>query len=131
MPAGPATGRVEAERRALTTTTSTAPASRTRWCDASTWVRNRDASAGNTFAVPRRDSVRLASRILPANVASKDMHTGGAFVLHIHCTDTATRDTTNDGVNDPVSTTWGHAQGRTQGSFTPSLVHRLRHQHRR
>jgi len=31
----------------------------------------------------------------------------------------------------PVSTAWGHSQGRTPGSFTPSLVHRLRHQHRR
>jgi hypothetical protein len=53
MPAGPAAGRVEAERRALTTP-STAPASRTRWGSAWIWVRNLDASAGNTFAVPKK-----------------------------------------------------------------------------
>ena len=53
MPAGPAAGRDEAERRALTTP-STAPASRTRWGGAWIWVRNPDASAGNTFAVPKK-----------------------------------------------------------------------------
>jgi hypothetical protein len=55
------------------------------------------------------------------------MRAGGAFVLDIDCADTPTGDTPNDGVNDPVSTVSGHSQGRTPGSFTPSLVHRLRH----
>jgi hypothetical protein len=70
MPAGPAAGRVEAERRALTTL-STAAASRTRWCDAWIWVCNPDASAGNTLEAPEEISVRFASRILPANVDPK------------------------------------------------------------
>jgi hypothetical protein len=58
------------------------------------------------------------------------MHAGRAFFLHDLRAQTATRDTTNDGVNDPVSMAWGHSQARTPGSFTPSLVHRLRHWHR-
>src|SRR6516165_7012759 len=59
MPEGPADGRVEAERRALTMP-STAPASRTRWRDAWIWVCNRDASAGNTFDAAEEISVRFA-----------------------------------------------------------------------
>jgi hypothetical protein len=53
MPAGPAAGRVEAQRRALTTP-STAPASKSRRCDAWIWVFERDASAENTCVVPER-----------------------------------------------------------------------------
>ncbi len=40
MPEGPATGRVEAKRRALTTP-STAPASSARWWRGSIWIRDR------------------------------------------------------------------------------------------
>jgi hypothetical protein len=67
MPAGPADGRVEAERRALTTP-SMAPASRARWSD--DWISacNREASARNTFVVYREISVWFASRILLANL---------------------------------------------------------------
>src|SRR5262249_21816957 len=56
----------------------------------------------------------------------KDVHAGGAFVLHDMCAWAATCGTTNDGVNDPLSTAWGHSQGTTAGSFTPSLVQRPR-----
>jgi len=126
MPEGPAGGRVEAERRALTTP-STAPASRTRWRDAWICVCNRDASAGNTFDAPEEISVRFAGRIFLANLDTKTCTRAARFVRHIHGAETATCDTTNDGVNDPVSTAWGHSQGRTPGSFTPSLLHRLQH----
>ena len=126
MPEGPADGRVEAERRALTTP-STAPASRTRWRDAWICVCNRDASAGNTFDAPEEISVRFAGRIFLANLDTKTCtraaRSSGTFTAR----KTATCDTTNDGVNDPVSTAWGHSQGMTPGSFTPSLVHRLQH----
>jgi hypothetical protein len=131
MPAGPACQRrVEAERRALTTP-STAPASQPRWCDVWIWVCNSDASAGNTFDAPDETSVQFASCIRPANVARKTCTLVARVGPHIHCANTATCDTTNDGVNDPVSTAWGHTQGTTPGSFTPSLVHRLRHCNRR
>ena len=51
MPAGPADGRVEAERRALTMP-STAPASKTRWFGAGTRSATVTLPAGNTFDAP-------------------------------------------------------------------------------
>jgi hypothetical protein len=129
MPAGPAAGRVEAQRRALTTP-STAPASESRWCDAWIWVFEQDASAGNTCVVPEQISTDLCSvsgRYSSCESRTEKVHAGGAFLLHDLRAETATGDTTNDGVNDPVSMARGHSQGRTPGSFTPSLVHRLRH----
>ena len=75
--------------------------------------------------------MRIIRRFTPTDLDTKPRTPGGAFVVHDLCAQTATCDTTNDGVNDPVSTPWGHSTGRTPGSFTPSLVHRLRHQHRR
>ena len=47
MPEGPATGRVEAQRRALTTP-SPAPASKTRWCDGTISMQERDVPSGKT-----------------------------------------------------------------------------------
>ncbi len=70
MPEGPATGRVEATRRALTTP-SPAPASKTRWCDAWIWVRKRDAPSGKTCNVHEPISVRHVGHIVPANVDTK------------------------------------------------------------
>ena len=131
MPEGPATGRVEAKRRALTTP-STAPASN------GAMVRCLDLDPQNVTFLPGTQcdahepiSVRFVGRIRSGESRHEHVHAGGAFVLHDLCAQTATCDTTNDGVNDPVSTPWGHSQGRTPGSFTPSLVHRLRHRHRR
>ena len=43
------------------------------------------------------------------------MRTGGAFVLHIHCADTATCGTTNDGVNDPRLDGLGSVAGQDTG----------------
>jgi hypothetical protein len=48
MPEGPATGRVEAKRRALTTP-SPAPALKTRWCDGKIWIQERDVPSGKTW----------------------------------------------------------------------------------
>src|SRR6516164_2313057 len=53
MPAGPADGRVEAQRRALTTP-STAPVSRARWSDAWIWVCKRGAAGGKRSAYLKR-----------------------------------------------------------------------------
>jgi hypothetical protein len=46
MPEGPAGGRVEAKRRALTTP-SAAPAWKERWCGSKICIRKHDAFSGN------------------------------------------------------------------------------------
>ena len=121
MPEGPATGRVEAKRRALTMP-STAPASSARWWCSSIEAPERGrvlqengGSCANRFLAEHIGT--LLCRIWPRNV-----HAGGAILLHELGSQTATRDTTNDGVNDPVRAPWGQVQGTTAGSFTPSLV---------
>ena len=122
MPEGPAIGRVEAKRRALTTP-STAPASKTRWCDGKIWIAEPRRSFRENM---RTRANRFCSSIHRPHCSGESghevVHAGGAFVLHELCTQTATCGTTNDGVNDPVTTAWGQSQGRTAGSFTPSLV---------
>jgi hypothetical protein len=128
MPEGPAAGRVEAKRRALTTP-STAPASNARWFGSGIWIRKGGAPFRETLGASEPISVRFIRRFIPADLETKTRTPGGAFVVHDLCAQTATCGTTNDGVNDPVSTAWGHSTGRTPGSFTPSLVHRPRHQH--
>ena len=65
----------------------------------------------------RNTAAHFCGRIWPRNV-----HTGGAILLHELGSQTATRGTTNDGVNDPIKAPWGQAQGTATGSFTPSLV---------
>jgi hypothetical protein len=47
MPEGPATGRVEAKRRALTMP-SPARASNARWCDGTISIQERDVPSGKT-----------------------------------------------------------------------------------
>jgi hypothetical protein len=100
MPEGPAVGRVEAKRRALTTP-STAPPSNGRWCDAWIWIRKRDVPAGkhatraNRFrfypsaALFRRISIRRRAR-------------GRRIRLHDTGAGTPTCGTTDDGVDDSV-----------------------------
>jgi hypothetical protein len=121
MPAGPAAGRVEAKRRALTTP-STAPASSTRWWCRSIWppepacvLREKAARArADCCGTPRPASAVAPGRAVDARAARVLLHELGS--------QTATRDTTNDGVNDPVRARWGQPQGTSAGSFTPSLV---------
>jgi hypothetical protein len=129
MPAGPATGRVEAKRRALTTL-STAPASKARWCDAWDLACKRDAFFREYIGRTRTRFRSVCEPYSSGESRHEDVHAGGAFFLHDLRAETGTRGTTNDGVNDPVSTAWGHSQSRTPGSFTPSLVHALRQRHR-
>ena len=70
MPEGPATGRVEAKRRALTTP-STAPASKTRWCDGKIWIQERDVPSGNTWHAREPIRGRFVGCIVPANLDTK------------------------------------------------------------
>jgi hypothetical protein len=70
MPAGPAAGRVEAQRRALTTT-STAPASESRWCDDWIWIWKDDVSAGKTCDAHNRILLRFVGRFLLKNLDTK------------------------------------------------------------
>jgi len=126
MPAGPALGRVEAKRRALTTP-STAPASETRWCQARNPTRRMRRSSRKNCRSGEPDS-RADHRLpFPANLdtirCTRAARSSGACCALM----AATRDTTNAGVNDPVAALWGHRQCRTPGSFTPALVLRLRH----
>lgn len=82
MPEGPAVGRVEAKRRALTTP-STAPASNTRWCQAPKLTRQRRRSSGkdgNAGGPDRRPGHALLS---PDKLAHAHVHAGGAFVRHV------------------------------------------------
>ena len=119
MPEGPATGRVEAKRRALTMP-STAPASSARWWCGSIWRRTGPVLQENG-ARARTDSCGKHRHASAAHLGT-NVHAGGAVLLHELGSQTATRDTTNDGVNDPVRALWGQVQGTTAGSFTPSLV---------
>ena len=64
MPAGPAAGRVEAQRRALTTP-STAPASESRWCAVCIRVCERNVSTGNTCDAHELICVRFVGSFFP------------------------------------------------------------------
>ena len=122
MPAGPAIGRVEAKRRALTTP-STAPASNARWCRRTIRMRQRARVLRENMAHVRGPIARVICRLRCLKKHDTTQCTRAARFSCTNCAaQTATRGTTNDGVNDPVSAAWGHAQGRTAGSFTPSLV---------
>ena len=70
MPEGPAIGRVEAKRRALTTP-STAPPSRARWCDRKIWIQERNVASGKTRNAPEPISARFVGTIVPANLDTK------------------------------------------------------------
>lgn len=121
MPEGPANGRVEAKRRALTMS-STAPASSARWWQGSIQVHDFILFPPKKRARSQTDCD--ARRQPTSSVASmhEQMHAGGAILLHGVGAETRTRDTTNDGVNDPVRAPWGQAPGTAPGSFTPWLV---------
>ncbi len=114
MPEGPASGRVEAKRRALTAL-STAPASRTRWCDTRICVRKRCAFSGKPAYTRERfpfDSSAVLCRQNPEmKMCTRAARSSG--------TDCAQRQrhaaTTNDGVNDPVPTAWVTREARQRG----------------
>ena len=82
MPEGPATSRVEAQRRALTTP-STALASRTRWCKARNPTRRMRRSSGKDGHASGPD-LRADHRLpFPGELGHDHVHAGGAFVRHV------------------------------------------------
>ena len=121
MPEGPATGRVGAKRRALTTS-STASASSARW-----WCSSIRAPTVVMFCRRTRLAREpiLAEDIdtFPLSDLAMRMDTQAAL---FSCTDRARRQRhgrrASDGVNDPVRAPWGQVPGTAAGSFTPSLV---------
>ena len=121
MPEGPANGRVEAKRRALTMS-STAPASSARWWSTQFEHENESCSSGGIRLVREPIATPFACPLLPSQAMPERAHAGGAILLHGMGAETRTRDTSNDGVNDPVRAPWGQAPGTAAGSFTPSLV---------
>jgi hypothetical protein len=116
----PGHGRVEAKRRALTTS-STAPASPRDGGAARSPRRTVTCSAGEQGSCANRLQREPLARFCARNWA-RTWPRVWAIVPHDLGTQTRTRDTTNDGVNDPVPARWGQVQGITAGSFTPSLV---------
>jgi hypothetical protein len=82
MPARPASGRVEAQRRALTTP-STAPASKTRWCRAPKLTRQRRRSSGKDGNAGRPDRRPDHTLLSPDKLAHAHVLAGGAFVQHV------------------------------------------------
>ena len=80
MPEGPATGRVEAKRRALTTP-SAAPAWKARWCGSKIWIRKRDAISRTLAHAHEPTSVRSSVRLVSGKSGHEDMHPGAAFVV--------------------------------------------------
>jgi len=124
MPRGPAVGRVEAQRRALTMP-STAPASSARWWKVRNCARHCDISSTKSMTHISPFCRAIHRPVVPVNPDARTRPWAGALLLYNLHAKAAATDTTNDGVNDPVSTAWGHSKGRTPGSFTPSLVHRL------
>ena len=82
MPEGPALGRVEAERRALTTP-STAPASKTRWCQARHPTHRMRRSSGKDCRSSEPD-LRADHRLLrPGEPGHDHVHASGAIVRHV------------------------------------------------
>lgn len=85
MPEGPALGRVEAKRRALTTP-STARASKARWCQAripACRIRRSSGKHGHASGPDLRVDHRL---LCPGELGHDDVHAGGAFVPHVWST---------------------------------------------
>ena len=124
MPEGPAVGRVEAKRRALTTP-STAPASK-RDGAGKIRLRERDVLPGRQATRANRLR-RIRRPLCPGEYGHEHVHAGGAFVLHDLCAQTATCGHDQRWRERPRLDALGSPQGRTAGSFTPSLVQRLRH----
>jgi len=82
MPEGPAVGRVEAKRRALTTP-STAPGSKTRWCQARKLTRQLRRSSGKDGVASGPDRQPDHALLSPDELAHAHVHAGGAFVRHV------------------------------------------------
>ena len=117
MPAGPAVGRVEAQRRALTTP-STAPASRRDGAMPESRSANVTFLPGNTCDVHELVSVRFVSRILPANLHMKTCTRAARLSLT-----TARADTDNQHdqrwrerpcLDGPGVTRWARHRGRSR-----------------
>jgi hypothetical protein len=90
----------------------------------------RDGAGAQLAAHPpgmRTDS----SGGLSGETEPRTMAHGWRVFLPKSTAQTMTRGTASEGVNDPASRGWGHPQVTAPGSFTPSLVHRLRHELRR
>ena len=82
MPAGPAFGRVEAKRRALTTP-STARASKARWCQTrnpACRMRRSSGKDGHASGPNLRADHEL---LCPGEHRHDHVHAGGAFVRHV------------------------------------------------
>ena len=86
MPEGPAVGRVEAERRALTMP-STAPASNARWWNVRNRPRHWDISPKKTHDACQPIAVRFVDRLFPC-IRRTNVHVGGAFLPHNYSTKT-------------------------------------------
>lgn len=82
MPAGPALGRVEAKRRALTTP-STARASKTRWCQARKLTRRMRCSSGKDCNASGPGLQADHELLCPGELGHVHVHTRGAFVRHV------------------------------------------------
>ena len=82
MPGGQASGRVEAKRRALTTP-STAPASKTRWCQARNPTCRMRRSSGKACHASGPNSRGDHELLCHGELGHDHVHAGGAFVRHV------------------------------------------------
>ena len=81
MPEGPAGGRIEAKRRALTTP-SPAPASSARWCDEPICTPTARVSRRTNVCCARPDFWRSIDSFCSAKSGHEYMHTCGALIRH-------------------------------------------------
>ena len=82
MPEGPALGRVEAKRRALTTP-RTARASKTRWCQARNPTCRMRRSSGKDGHASGPNLRTDDALLCPGELGHDHVHAGGAFVWHV------------------------------------------------
>jgi hypothetical protein len=82
MPAGPAVGRVEAKRRALTTP-STARASKGRWCQTRNPACRMRCSSGKDGHASGPNLRADHEPLCPGEPGHDHVHAGGAFVRHV------------------------------------------------
>lgn len=81
-PQGPAPGRVEAKRRALTTP-STVRTSKTRWCQARKLTCRMRRSSGKDCHASGPDLRADHELLCPGELRHDHVHAGGAFVRHV------------------------------------------------
>ncbi len=120
MPEGPATGRIEAERRALTTV-STAPDSRARCWSGHFCVRNSVHMRAHCRCESRTTSRSRFSPLVSGRSRRSTGHAGGAFRPDSLALISATQTRTSDGVNDPKC---------DRARATHGSLHRGRSRHR-